>query len=551
MALLFSGTLAAAPVLRLTSSTLVVPAVPIGTAVTPKVLGAFNIGDGSLALNVSIQAGAAWLTGVTVGTLGPCTAQPGPQPCIPLQFTFHTTGLSRGVYTTAVTVAAPGAIDAPQVVTVTVVIGSLPPYTVEQYLAPGQSQGLTVLSGSCMDCNPVLPSVSATTQDGGEWLSVDVYSTGTFGFQMWGASLFLAPPVSIAPGTYNGSVMISNTPDDHTVPVTMHVTTQAVATPSTAQINLRLARGGPPMSAPFLPPITLSNSGVGPLVVQSVAAAGAGVSAALSGGAAVVTVDPGGLAPGAYDDGVTIQCNAANCPVQVPVSLQVVPQGPPVINYQGAVNNANFLPGVVAPGDIAVVFGDQLSLALPATAGGYPLPTNLGGAKVLVNDVEAPLYYSSYGQIAFQVPSSTAGGTALVQVIRDGQASNMVTMPVVPLAPEIVVITDATYHVRDATHPTTPGEALILWCIGLGPTNPAVPDGTPAPSSPLAAITANPQIAGFGMGYVMPSFAGLAPGEAGVYQLNFTVPPNTPKGTTWVGLSFAGPSSNLVVVAVQ
>ena len=110
--------------------------------------------------------------------------------------------------------------------------------------------------------------------------------------------------------------------------------------PSTSQIQLRLAEGGPAAAYPFLPPVSLSNSGMGTLDVQGVAATGEGVSAYQYGGLAVVTVDPGSRGPGIYNDGVvTIQCNGANCPVQVPVSLEVVPRGAPVVAYRGVVDS--------------------------------------------------------------------------------------------------------------------------------------------------------------------------------------------------------------------
>ena len=72
--------------------------------------------------------------------------------------------------------------------------------------------------------------------------------------------------------------------------------------------------------------------------------------------------------------------------------------------------------------------GQQLSMKSPQTAAGTPLPTTLGGASVLVNGVATPLFYSSAGQIAFQARSDTYLGTALVQVIRDGQAGNTVSV---------------------------------------------------------------------------------------------------------------------------
>jgi len=103
-------------------------------------------------------------------------------------------------------------------------------------------------------------------------------------------------------------------------------------------------------------------------------------------------------------------------------------------------DNATFVLGAaVAPGDVCIVKGDQLSLGDPASAAGFPLPTSLGGATVLVNYVLAPLYYTSFGQIAFQMPYTTTTGTALVQVVRDGQAGNAATVNVNAAAAQILV----------------------------------------------------------------------------------------------------------------
>jgi uncharacterized protein (TIGR03437 family) len=526
--LLLAVPLAAAPVLRLSNSA-VVAQVGVGANAAPQTIQT-NAGDGALALSVSPGAGAAWLY---------ASVQLGGN----ILFAFFTASLPRGTYTATVTVSDPDAIDSPQVVTVTVIVGSAGPYKVERYVAPGTNTSIQIFPNPGSPCTgypaplgPCLPGLTASTQDGGKWLAVSVGSNNTLNLN-WTAWVYLKPAATMPDGTYNGSVAISGTSDDHAIPVTMHVTTQPVAVPSTTQVSLRLAQGAPAMTAPFLPPITFSNSGMGALVIQDVTASGTAVSAVNDGGAVVVTVDPGSLAPGTYNDGsVTIQCNAANCPIQVPVSLQVIPRGPPLIFYQGVVDNATFYHYPLAPGDVAVVFGEQLSFSQPVSAPGFPMPTSLGGASVLINDVWAPLYYTSYGQIAFQVPSSIAPGTAVVQVIRDGEPGNQVTVQVDAVAPQIVVVTDAAYQIRDATHPTKPGEALILWCIGLGPTIPSVPDGTPAPADPLARLIATPRITGFYVGDIVPSFAGLAPGEAGVYQVNITVPDNAPMGTSLLSL---------------
>jgi uncharacterized protein (TIGR03437 family) len=532
----------AAPVLRLSTSAVVIETA-VGTNPPPQTITASNAGDGTLSLSISVAAGAPWLTGATMSGNT-------------IQFTFNTAALARGVYTATATVSDPNAIDAPQTVTVTVQVGSPPFATVDRYIGPGQTAYYPLASGSCFQfrtgCTLPVPTATTSTADGGMWLQVSSgYSYTTIGFS-YSVDFYLAPPATMASGVYTGSVTGQGTSDDHPIPVTMRVTTLPIAVPSTTQINLRLAQGGPAMTAPFLPPISLTNSGMGALSVRRVSAQGTGVTAVQQNSVAVVTVDPGSLAPGIYNDGVvTIDCNGANCPVQVPVSLQVVPQAPAVVFYQGVVDNATFSAGYgVAPGDIAVVAGEQLSMQVPQSAASFPLPTSLGGASVLVNDVQAPLYYTSYGQVAFQVPSSTVAGTALVQVVRDGQPGNRVTVNVKPAAPQIVVITDASYNIRDATHPTHAGETLILWCIGLGGTNPAVPDGTPAPSIPLAGATHAVQVDGPWYPPLTPSFAGLAPGEAGVYQVIFTLPQNTPTGMASISL-FETATSAPVTLLVQ
>src|SRR5262249_2418585 len=158
--------------------------------------------------------------------------------------------------------------------------------------------------------------------------------------------------------------------------VTMWLNPQpvAIAEASASQLHVKLAQGGPPMTYPFLGAIAVNNKGGGILNVQNIGATGAGISAYSYGNLAVVTADPGSLDRGIYSDGlVTIQCNAVHCPVRVPVSLEIVPKGPPVIQYRGAVNNATFQEGeAVTPGDIVIVKGEQFSDEPPASAHGLP-----------------------------------------------------------------------------------------------------------------------------------------------------------------------------------
>ena len=77
----------------------------------------------------------------------------------------------------------------------------------------------------------------------------------------------------------------------------------------------------------------------------------------------------------------------------------------------------------------------------------------------------------------------------------------------------------------------------------------------PAPSSePLARLTSTPEVTfggGLGSPAVVPSFAGLSPSFAGLYQVNVTVPADAPKGNVYVSLAFGGSTSNSVLIFIQ
>lgn len=82
---------------------------------------------------------------------------------------------------------------------------------------------------------------------------------------------------------------------------------------------------------------------------------------------------------------------------------------------------ASFLDYGVAPDSITALFGSGLA-AGTAVATAQPLPTTLGGVSVRIRDsagVErvSPLFYTSPGQINYQVPAGSASGEARVTVV--------------------------------------------------------------------------------------------------------------------------------------
>jgi uncharacterized protein (TIGR03437 family) len=381
------------------------------------------------------------------------------------------------------------------------------------------------------------------------WLAVVFSQMGTL--RMYSSYMVqMAPPPAMASGDYHGAISVAGSP---VLPVTMHLTRQPIAWTSPDELHVRLAQGGPAMTYPFLPYIALANSGMGTLTVSDVKGNGPGVSAYNYQGLGIVTVDPGSLTPGEYRHGlVTFQCNAANCPFQVPVRFTIVPPAPPVIQYRGVVDNATFNPySSVSPGDVVVAKGEQLSLRPPDFAASTPLPTTLGGSTVSVNGVLAPLYYSSFGQIAFQMPSGTASGVALVQIVRDGQPGNTVSVNISPRAPHILAVTDAQYHVLDLQHPAAPGDPIIVWAIGLGPTIPAISDGTLATTPASLATTPTVEFSAPSSSRVTPIFAGLGGGAVGLYQVNVILPQDAPSGSIFLSLHFPDAGSEAVSIGVK
>lgn len=544
--------------LRLVNSVVGPVSAAVGTPPAVQTLEAYNAGDGSLSLTATPDASATWLT-ASVGAARTCTTTTAAASCLPLTFTFKTASLVAGIYTAGVTVTgANHAVDSPQVVTVTVQVGGGVPNSIGQnpaiYVAPGSSATVSFSTNTFVNGR-------ATTQDGANWLSLALQGTGSFRFVL-PYQVSLSPPADMAPGTYTGTIVTSGStfaPDNKTIPVTMQVTTQPIAVPSATQINLTLAQGSPPLTYPFLPALTLSNSGMGTLTVQNVSATGTGVSALdyNDTGLGIVTVDPTGLSPGSYTGSMVVACNAVNCPITVPVAFQVVAQGPPSINYQGAVNNATQVPGEsVAPGDWIALLGQQLSLMTFTQASTVPLPTQLADDTVLVNNEPAPLYYTSYGQLAFQMPTDVLTGTALVQLQRSGQASNTVSVNVAERAPRIVVITDdcsTGCHLRNPTTPAAPGDTIVLWAYGLGPTDVPVPAGAAPPADPPL-VTPTPFVnigGGPGSLDITPVFAGEV--GIGLYQINATIPLiGSSKGVISISLVFPdGTVSNGVSILIQ
>jgi uncharacterized protein (TIGR03437 family) len=233
----------------------------------------------------------------------------------------------------------------------------------------------------------------------------------------------------------------------------------------------------------------------------------------------------------------------------------------PVISAM--VNAASFSAGGIVPGEIATIFGTNLTsdTGINLTSG-LPLPTTFLKVSVIVNGSPAPLFaidnVNGQQQINFQVPWEVAGRpNAMVAVANNGGTGPAVAVPVLAAQPGIIsysaggnnfgLILHADFQLADTGHPVVAGETVLIYCTGMGAVSSTPPDGSAASGQPT---TAKPSVTiGGAKGGV--SFSGLAPGFVGLNQVNVQVPPGTKSGNQAVVITISGVSSNSVLLPVQ
>jgi uncharacterized protein (TIGR03437 family) len=195
-------------------------------------------------------------------------------------------------------------------------------------------------------------------------------------------------------------------------------------------------------------------------------------------------------------------------------------------------------------------------------------PTRIPGAGVQVllgGGTPAHLSFVSPAQINFLTPASRAPGPTTLRVVRDGVVGPSIDIVFNDVSPglfqndSIAVATHADGSTINNDAPARPGEAVILTATGLGQTVlplDAQDDGriitSVDPSTRRIqrfaelAITLDDSA----LDPSRISWAGLATGFAGMYQINFQLPddvgPN-PQIRVWIGDQSSPPGVKLVV----
>lgn len=234
----------------------------------------------------------------------------------------------------------------------------------------------------------------------------------------------------------------------------------------------------------------------------------------------------------------------------------------PTVTAGGVVHAASDVAGVpIAPGGLITLYGSNLSNAT-TQASTLPLPQELNGTRVLLGDLPLPILYTSNGQINVQVPFNTPVNTQYqISVQRDNLLSVPEQLVIAAGQPGVFTVnqqgtgqgviykSDGVTLAQPGT-PASAGETVVLYCTGLGAVMPEIPDGAPAPPSPLS-NTVNPVTVTIGGQNASVSFSGLTPGFPGLYQINAVVPAGITGDAVPVVVGVAGQSSRQVTMAVQ
>ncbi len=225
-----------------------------------------------------------------------------------------------------------------------------------------------------------------------------------------------------------------------------------------------------------------------------------------------------------------------------------VPRVAPNYTAASIVNSADNLSGVLAPNTIGTIYGTNLAYGTasltPADVQGGVLPIVLGDSEtqVFFGNYAADLYYVSPTQINFLVPPMMLPGPVSFRVVIDGLEGKAIQLTLGAAAPGLfaMLVKDVTYAIATLvdgslltpsppSSEAKPGVIVVLYATGLGATTPpAIYGQLPTAAAPLAP-GANLEVLLNGVAVESSAigYAGVAPDNAGLYQINLTLPKST------------------------
>jgi uncharacterized protein (TIGR03437 family) len=540
----------AAPAISLSQTGLAFTVVSGGTPPAAQSFTVSNAGTGSLNWSAQGQVVANPLSDTNWLIVAPGSGTSGSGLTgTAVAVSANTANLQVGQYYASIDVAAPNAVNSPQIVSVTLnVVASAsspgPVVSTGGLLLTGSAGSATPLQQTLTLFNPSSSTVnfpsSTFTSTGGPWLSV---TPSTSGLLSPGANSlpFTVNLLPLSPAVQTGNLLLAFTGGNVvTIPVVLLALGESLPAGSVPSASRPLTTttavcpGGKPS---FLIPVLLQpsvQSGIqvaNPSTVRvevvddcgnaTTAKNGGAVQVTFSNGDAVLNLnDVAGAiweatwTPGNAATSVTLQASASEQGMTLSPSLIVgssesvtvqPANGNSAAQATGVVNaasSAQAMAGIVSPGSYVAIYGTRLAGNGSPSATSLPLPTTLNGTQVTLGGLPMPLLYASAGQLNALVPQGLAPNAEYpLAVVRGSTQSVPVPLTVTPLQPAIYTLDESgsgqaiaeiagtawlAAPAGNGSRPVQSGsEYLAVFCTGLGMVQ--GPNGEEEPGDGVAA----------------------------------------------------------------
>jgi len=550
-----------------------------GAAPPPQTITVLNSGAGTLNFSVStstVSGGQGWLM------VSPTSGSVNSSSSATVTVSINPAGLAPGDYYGQVQFSGTGISNSPQ--TASVVLNIAPAGAdLGAFL---QTTGL-IFVGRVGGANPAAKTVQVTNPS----TKVLTFNTTTtsangksfFKVQPTSGSVSAANPVQLsvqtditglAVGAYRGEITLLF-PDDNTV---RKIAVLLVVIPAGSSAGFESGAGATPLAAgctptKLLPVFTQLGSSFAvvaawPTLIEITVVDDCGTAMTIGNVVASFSSGDPPLSLASLRDGrwsATWQPRASTAQVTVTgKAQQLTPalEGTQIIGGSsqanpttpsigaGGVVSAARSTGVkpLAPGSFISIYGTHLSNAVNVAAV-LPFTSQLGSTQVVLGGRKVPLQYVSDGQLNAVVPYDVpANSTQQIIVINGTAVSVPEPVLIAPAQPAVFAVTKPNGSNVDTNNAASANDVLVIYCAGLGDVNPPVVAGAAA----VLSMTVNPVTVTIGGVPAPVAFAGLAPGFAGLYQVNATVPSGvTAANDVPLQISVAGQQSTPFPIPVR
>jgi uncharacterized protein (TIGR03437 family) len=250
------------------------------------------------------------------------------------------------------------------------------------------------------------------------------------------------------------------------------------------------------------------------------------------------------LPPQNSSGSITITPVNGTAVITIPVSL-AVPANQPVIPTGGVIFASSYGAfSTITSGGFVEIYGSNLAGGTADWGSSFKngvAPTSLSGVTVQIDGKPAFVNYVSPGQVNVLAPDNLAVGGTVNLVLSNANGTSL-PVAVKSAAVEPGLLAPANFKINGTQYvtaflpdgnyalptgaignsrPAKPGEVVVMYGLGFGPVNPALATGT---LETVQNTLQNPlQVLIGGVSAALP-YDGLAPGFAGLYQFNVTIP---------------------------